>query len=170
MTIDIPENDVVKESSRQESIYSIGTVARMLGVSVHTLRLYEREGLILTEKSDGNQRRYSEEDLERLRCIRTAITEEKLSIEGIKRIHSLIPCWEIVGCSQEDREQCPAYRGHEKGCWAYRHRGTICEKAECKRCSVYQLSGDCGSIKEQLIKVTHGEVLLRDHDSVVQVP
>ncbi len=89
-------------------IYSIGTVARMLEVSVHTLRLYEREGLVLTDRLSGNHRLYSAEDVERLRCIRIAITEEKLSIEGIKRIHSLIPCWDIVGCSQADRDQCPA--------------------------------------------------------------
>jgi MerR family transcriptional regulator/heat shock protein HspR len=136
--------------------YSIGTVARMLGVSVQTLRLYEREGLILTGKTPGKQRRYDEEDVERLRCIRKAITEEKLSIEGIKRIHALIPCWEIVGCSPEDRDRCPAYWGHEKGCWAYRHRGTICEKAVCKECPVYQISGDCESIKRELVRATLG--------------
>ena len=55
-------------------IYSIGTVARMLGISVFTLRMYEREGLLIAHKADSNQRRYSASDVERLQCIRRAIT------------------------------------------------------------------------------------------------
>ncbi len=151
---------------KSRQTYSIGSVARMLGVSVQTLRLYEREGLIVTAKTPGKQRRYDQQDLERLRCIRKAITEEKLSIQGIKRIHALIPCWELVGCSPEDRDRCPAYRGHEKGCWAYRHRGTMCEKAVCKECPVYELSGDCERIKTVLVQATLGEARVMTDDLV----
>ena len=63
-------------------VYTIGTAAKMLSVSVQTLRLYEHEGLILPFKTPGNQRMYSPEDIERLRCIRKMINEEKISIDG----------------------------------------------------------------------------------------
>ncbi|MCX8056055.1 MAG: MerR family transcriptional regulator, partial [Ignavibacteria bacterium] len=78
--------------------YKISEAAKILGISVHTLRMYEREGLILPFKKTTNQRLYSEKDIERLKCIRNSINEKKISIEGIKRIFSLIPCWAIVNC------------------------------------------------------------------------
>ncbi|EIB6518855.1 TPA: MerR family transcriptional regulator [Enterococcus faecalis] len=42
--------------------YKIGEFAKILGVSVHTLRYYEKEGLIIPEKRERNLRYYSEED------------------------------------------------------------------------------------------------------------
>ncbi len=80
----------------KEPIYPISTAAKLLGISVHTLRMYEKEGLIIPHKKDTNQRAYSENDLNRLRCIRQGINEHKISINGIKSIYSLIPCWEII--------------------------------------------------------------------------
>jgi MerR family transcriptional regulator, heat shock protein HspR len=128
-------------------LFSIGTVARVLGVSVQTLRLYERRGLILARKSAGNQRRYSHSDIDRLKCIRNAITKYKISIEGIRRIQSMVPCWENVQCPMEQRVECPAFVESEAGCWTYRHRTNLCEGRDCLHCSVYLLSGDCAQIK-----------------------
>ncbi len=53
---------------RKRPMYMIGVVAQMLGVHPQTLRLYEREGLI-KPKRVGNQRLYSDEDIERLHLI-----------------------------------------------------------------------------------------------------
>ena len=52
-----------------EPKYTISTAARIAGISVHTLRKYEREGLIIPFKKDSNQRLYSDQDLDRIRCI-----------------------------------------------------------------------------------------------------
>jgi MerR family transcriptional regulator/heat shock protein HspR len=128
-------------------IYSIGTVSRMLEISVETIRLYERRGLMLASRSDGRQRIYSEADVERLRCIRAAINEHKISIEGIRRIQSLIPCWEHMQCSPEHRHACPAYRLSQAGCWTYKHTENACAERECRTCQVYRLSSDCENIK-----------------------
>ena len=46
-------------------LYSIGTAARVLGISVHTMRMYERSGLIVPFIRETNQRLYSERDIER---------------------------------------------------------------------------------------------------------
>lgn len=131
-----------------QKTYTIGEVARMLNISVQLLRLYERKGLLLVQKSPGNQRMYTEEDIERLRCIRTAITQLKISIEGIRRIHALIPCWEYVQCSEEERAQCSAYHTHEAGCWVNKPTTGICAVKECRDCQVYRWALDCGMIKK----------------------
>ncbi len=135
-------------------IYSIGSVARRLGVSVQTLRLYESEGLILSRKSNGGQRRYSELDILRLECIREAIVHEKMSIAGIRRMQALAPCWSIIHCSEEQKNRCPAYREHDGGCWTYTHDGNACSQRDCRACEVYRLSTTCSGIKDIISKVT----------------
>jgi MerR family transcriptional regulator/heat shock protein HspR len=135
-------------------IYSIGSVARLLGVSVYTLRMYEREGLVLPQKSHSHQRRYSERDVERLRCIRQAIQEQGFTISAIKTLYAMIPCWEIVGCTNEERAACPAYRGHEQPCWSYTHSDNICASRKCRECPAYQLISNCDQIKSSIIQST----------------
>ncbi|MDE3059313.1 MAG: MerR family transcriptional regulator, partial [Bacteroidota bacterium] len=44
--------------------------AQLVGISVHTLRMYEIEGLIIPFKKDSGQRLYSDLDVERLKCLR----------------------------------------------------------------------------------------------------
>jgi len=131
-------------------LYSIGTAARILGISVHTMRMYERCGLIIPHKTETRQRLYAENDIERLRCIRNAINVEKISIEGIRRVLSLVPCWAIVHCGEKDREVCPAYNGHSEPCWALRRKAAFCTNRDCRSCEVYQNFGDCKSIKDRL--------------------
>ena len=133
--------------NKNTPMYSIGTVARLLGVSVQTLRLYERRGLILAHKSSGNQRLYSQSDIERLKCIRTSISKHKISIEGIRRIQSMVPCWENVECPMEQRIVCPAFTASDAGCWTYKHKSNVCAGRDCAQCKVYLLSGDCEQIK-----------------------
>ena len=139
----------------KEPIFPISTAAKMLNVSVHTLRMYEREGLIITFKKNSNRKLFSKSDIKRIECIRRSINELKISINGIKTIYSLIPCWDIIKCSAEDRKICKAFIGHNEPCWSYNHPGTICEKPNCRNCNVYKKYSDCGDIKE-LIKSNYG--------------
>lgn len=140
--------------------YSIGTAAAMIGVSVQTLRLYEHEGLLIIHKTSGNQRLYSDADIERIKCIRHAINEEKISVEGMKRIHGMIPCWDIIRCSDEERRNCSAFTKHTGGCWTYDHHHSVCAATECRLCPVYTKSSDCSSIKEFII----GSTLKQHHE------
>ncbi len=148
-------NVAMAQHNSDTPIYSIGTAARMLGVSVQTLRMYESEGLIAPFKTAGNQRLYSDADIERIECIRKAINEEKISIAGIKSIYALIPCWEIVRCSDAERSVCPAFKNHSGGCWTYEHKHSICAEKECRLCEVYKLSSNCKNIKEQIYRTNH---------------
>lgn len=52
----------------------IGDLARGGGVSVETIRFYQRRGLLSEPPRGAGARRYSEADLERLRSIRAAQT------------------------------------------------------------------------------------------------
>ena len=51
---------------------SVGEVARRSGVAVSTLHFYETKGLIRSERTGGNQRRYSGDVLRRVAVIKVA--------------------------------------------------------------------------------------------------
>jgi len=135
------------EIQNDEPIYPIRTAAKLLNISVHTLRMYERENLIIPFKKSTCHRLYSESDIHRINCIRSAINESKISINGIKTIYSMMPCWEVMNCSKEDRSSCTAYLRHSGPCWAVKGENTICASKDCRSCSVYHDYGECGSIK-----------------------
>ncbi|APX88365.1 MerR family transcriptional regulator [Brevirhabdus pacifica] len=54
-------------------MFSIGTVARQTGLKVPTIRYYEQVGLLgAPERTEGNQRRYGKDQVERLGFIKHA--------------------------------------------------------------------------------------------------
>lgn len=50
-------------------VYGISVAAELVGMGSQSLRLYEQRGLLEPARSGGGTRRYSSEDLERLRRI-----------------------------------------------------------------------------------------------------
>ena len=137
----------METEDKERPVYAISEVAGQLGVSVETIRLYERHGLVIISKSESGQRIYSESDIERLKCVRTAINEHKISIEGIRRMQSMVPCWSHIQCPEEQRKKCPAFLRESGGCWTYKHNGNSCADLDCRDCKVYKLSGTCENIK-----------------------
>jgi DNA-binding transcriptional MerR regulator len=68
---------------------TIGDLSRRTGVKIATIRYYEQMGLIAApERSQGNQRRYSGPELERLMFVRHA-RELGLSIDAIRELIDL---------------------------------------------------------------------------------
>lgn len=55
-----------------KSELTVGEVAARSGVAVSTLHFYERQGLLHSRRSPGNQRRYSRDVLRRVALIRIA--------------------------------------------------------------------------------------------------
>lgn len=135
--------------ANNEPVFSISTAAKLMGISVHTLRMYEKEGLILPYKKQTSHRLYSHADVERIQCIRNAINEDKISINGIKTIYSLIPCWKITACG-ETAQTCKVFENHSVPCWLYKHRKNECTLKDCRTCVVYTDFGTCKSIKNKL--------------------
>ena len=132
-------------------VLTIGTVARELGVSAQAVRLYEGEGLVLPEKTNTGRRMFSIHDVERLRCIRTMITEHGLNIAGIRRLMALIPCWDYKGGLDEDCRQCPVYYEMLGPCWSVENVGPKCSGMNCRDCEVYRMPVSC----EQMKNIVH---------------
>jgi MerR family transcriptional regulator/heat shock protein HspR len=75
-----------KTQNRSKAGYMISAVAEMYNIHPQTLRLYEREGLLLPSRSDGNTRLYSEGDLERLEVILSLTRDLGVNLAGIEII------------------------------------------------------------------------------------
>jgi MerR family transcriptional regulator/heat shock protein HspR len=73
----------------KKACYMIGVVSELLGLHPQTIRQYERQGLISPERTGGNTRRYSEEDLEKLRFITTLTRDMGLNLAGVEMIVNL---------------------------------------------------------------------------------
>ncbi len=91
---------------------TIGDLSRRTGVKVPTIRYYEQMGLIEpAERSEGNQRRYSRQERERLSFIKHA-RDLGLTIDSIRELLDLSLHPEQP-CAQADRiaaEQLKAVR------------------------------------------------------------
>lgn len=136
-----------------EQLSPIGEVAKLLGVSVATLRLYERDGLIIPLRKESGHRLFSASDIRRLRCIRATINDLKISIEGMKRMLALIPCWSVLQCPEDLRETCPAFTATDSPCWMVNDKVWECRTADCRQCVVYQES-DCSTLKQTISHYT----------------
>jgi MerR family transcriptional regulator/heat shock protein HspR len=69
-----------------EPRYVISVAAKILGIQTHTLRYYERIGIVEPSRSRGNIRLYSERDLEILRHIKTLIEDLGVNLAGAEVI------------------------------------------------------------------------------------
>jgi MerR family transcriptional regulator, heat shock protein HspR len=69
-------------------VYGISVAAELSGIAMQSLRLYERYGLLTPARSDGGTRRYSADDLARLKRI-SALVDAGINLAGIARILDL---------------------------------------------------------------------------------
>lgn len=134
-----------------EPVYTIGIAARKLGISVHSLRLYESEGLIRPFKTDTGRRLYSDLEIEKVQCIRQMIQEDGLNFEGIRRLLSLVPCWKLRDCGASSEKRCNAFEQRKKPCWATEEK---CLKPmdSCRDCPVYQRLVNCKDIHRYIFQ------------------
>ena len=72
--------------ARNKAGYMISAVADMFEIHPQTLRLYEREGLLLPSRSEGNTRLYTEEDIERLQVILKLTRDLGVNLAGVEII------------------------------------------------------------------------------------
>jgi len=75
--------EVKKES---EPRYVISVAARILGTQTHTLRYYERIGIIEPCRSQGNIRLYSEKDIALLHRVKSLVDDMGVNLAGVEVI------------------------------------------------------------------------------------
>jgi len=69
-------------NDEKEPCYVISVAARMVGVQVHTLRYYEKVGIIEPSRSKGNIRLYSERDIALLRHLKNLMEDLGINLAG----------------------------------------------------------------------------------------
>ena len=130
-----------------EANYTIGIAAKMVGVSVQLLRVYEQEDLIIPVKTETGRRLYSDLEVEKVKCIRNMINETGINFEGIRRLLALMPCWRIRECTNEEKHSCKAQHSADKPCWATEEKCAH-PLSSCRDCEVYQQTVDCQAFKK----------------------
>jgi MerR family transcriptional regulator/heat shock protein HspR len=86
LTKDRPETQ--DQPAASHGVYGISVAAELSGIAVQSLRLYESHGLLTPDRSDGGTRRYSADDLARLRRI-SQLVAAGVNLAGIGRILDL---------------------------------------------------------------------------------
>jgi MerR family transcriptional regulator/heat shock protein HspR len=76
------------EDDASRGIYGISVAAELVGTAPQNLRAYERHGLVDPERTEGGTRRYSPDDLDRLRRIGELLAAG-LNLAGIAAVLDL---------------------------------------------------------------------------------
>ena len=74
------------EETENEPRYVISVAARILGIQTHTLRYYERIGILEPSRSRGNIRLYSESDIAYVRQLKKLMDELGVNLAGVEVI------------------------------------------------------------------------------------
>ena len=97
-----------------EPRYVISIAARMVGVRTHTLRYYERVGIVEPSRSRGNIRLYSEGDITRLRRVKTLMDDLGVNLAGVEVILRMVQrMMEMQGQVQELENELEQAREEE---------------------------------------------------------
>ncbi len=86
---------------------TVGELAERSGVAASALRFYEREGLVHSRRTSGNQRRYTRDTLRRVAFIRTS---QRLGIP-------LATIREVLGLLPDDRTPTREDWARISACW-----------------------------------------------------
>ena len=135
-----------------DPVMTIGTFAEKVSLSVSAVRKYENESLIIAHRTASGHRLFSREDIDRIRNIQRLIQQVGLNIEGIRRLQALLPCWDLLPCTQEKRQECPAYQDNARPCWMI--KGLDCKPShgnECRECVIYRFGSVCTEEIKSLI-------------------
>lgn len=77
-----------RQLDESHGLFGISVVADLVGVGVQTLRLYEQRGLLDPDRTVGGTRRYSVQDVARLRHI-VALVGAGLNVAGVAAVLTL---------------------------------------------------------------------------------
>jgi MerR family transcriptional regulator/heat shock protein HspR len=73
-----------------EPRYVISVAARMLEIQTHTLRYYEKVGVIEPHRSRGNIRLYSDRDIAILKKVKSLVDDMGINLPGVEVILRMV--------------------------------------------------------------------------------
>ena len=80
-----------------------------------------------------------------IKDIRFYLTEEKMTINGLKELYRRAACWEIKRCNQK---HCPAYGNIDKQCWEVISHHKKCNQTMCPFCPIFIIKTSFGKDKK----------------------
>lgn len=124
----------------EKGLYSIGTVAELIGEHPETLRVWEKNDLIRPDRA-SYQRKYSNNDLLRLKFIKYLMDQKGLNIAGVKQLTTMYACWYIRNCKGGAMKHSTTIVNEAKPCW--KEDGAYClvasDKSElCNSCEMFK--------------------------------
>jgi len=78
--------NINREEFNNEPRYVISVAAKMLDVQTHTLRYYEKVGIIEPRRSQGNVRLYSDRDIALLQKVKSLVDDLGINLPGVEVI------------------------------------------------------------------------------------
>jgi MerR family transcriptional regulator/heat shock protein HspR len=132
----------------EKSLYTIGTISNIIDEHPETLRVWEKNGLIKPNRTEY-QRKYSNNDIKRLKFIKYLLDEKGLNIAGVKHLISMYPCWFKRNCNG-GKSKNNSNVNESKRCWKLEN--TFCfianDKADiCNSCDVVKKCPECKNIE-----------------------
>jgi MerR family transcriptional regulator/heat shock protein HspR len=101
-----------KEMYDTEPRYVISVAAKMLDTQTHTLRYYERVGIIEPRRSRGNIRLYSDRDIALLQRVKSLVDDMGVNLPGVEVILRMMQrMTEIQNELEKAKEELRKHRG-----------------------------------------------------------
>lgn len=101
-----------KEMYDTEPRYVISVAAKMLDTQTHTLRYYERVGIIEPRRSRGNIRLYSDRDIALLQRVKSLVDDMGVNLPGVEVILRMMQrMTEIQNELEKTKEELRKHRG-----------------------------------------------------------
>ncbi len=81
----MPAKKQEDDGRQTDKNYTMAIAVKLTGVEPHRIRRFEEGGLLVAERTEGNQRLFSQEDIETIRQA-AKLEDEGINVEGIKAI------------------------------------------------------------------------------------
>ncbi len=99
-------------SSLKQPQFTISAAAAKLGLHPHSLRNYEKAGLMKPYRK-GRWRYYSLADIAWIKCLVNMIHHKGISINALGKLLTFAPCWEIADCPPARHRACRCTHGKQ---------------------------------------------------------
>lgn len=152
-------------SVAEDPVITIGVLAARVGLSVSAVRKYENAGLVLAHRTEGGHRLFSRMDIARVRNIQHMVHGLGVSLEAIRRLQALLPCWDLKPCAAEARARCPAFGGERGPCWAVTGTARPGRGHTCRTCVVYRFGSLC---TEDIKHLLHDQAAFERRGSAIR--